>query len=210
MAQLLIPPKYREFDSNGDPLVGGKLYSYLAGTTTPAATYTDESGSTPNTNPVILDADGRADVWLSSSTTYKLVLKDSSDVTIWTVDDVSAAGTGGSSSESGAWVEHEIANSLTNYVLSGATADSTTYSSVLYDCEIIRGATPTIIANGQVAMQCLNGTWRVSTGIFMAGEAHGVTFGVTQSGTVGQLVVSTTASPAGLGTLKLSARRVPV
>lgn len=89
-ANLSAVPKLQFFDNNGVPLVGGKLYTYAAGTTTPLATYTDASAGTPNTNPIILDSRGEANVWLSA-TTYKFVLKDSTDVTIWTVDNISNA-----------------------------------------------------------------------------------------------------------------------
>lgn len=87
MAQLLIQPKKQFLDSNGDPLVGGKVYSYDAGTTTPRATYTDKDAGTPNTNPIILDARGEADVWLDSGS-YKISVFDSDDVLIYTVDDI--------------------------------------------------------------------------------------------------------------------------
>ena len=86
-ATLSPSPKLQFFDANGNPLVGGKLYSYAAGTTTPLATYADYNGSTTNTNPVILDSRGEADVWLSSSY-YKLKLTDSNNVEIWTVDHI--------------------------------------------------------------------------------------------------------------------------
>lgn len=89
-ANLSAVPKLQFFDNNGNPLVAGKLYTYEAGTTTPLATYTDASATTPNTNPVILDSRGEANVWLTASS-YKFVLKDASDVTIWTVDNVSNA-----------------------------------------------------------------------------------------------------------------------
>ena len=79
------------FDDDGDPLVGGKLFSYAAGTTTPLATYTDDSGAVANTNPIILDAGGRTPsaVWLTGGSAYKFVLKTSADVEIWTFDDIS-------------------------------------------------------------------------------------------------------------------------
>jgi len=80
--------KQRYFDEDGNPLAGGKLYTYEAGTTTPQATYTDQTGATPNANPVVLDANGEADVWIDLGLSYKFVLKDSADVTQWTVDSV--------------------------------------------------------------------------------------------------------------------------
>lgn len=89
-ASLSSVPKLQFFDANGNPLVGGKLYTYAAGTTTPLATYTDSSAGTPNTNPIILNSRGEANVWLSN-TTYKFVLKTSADVEIWTVDNISNA-----------------------------------------------------------------------------------------------------------------------
>lgn len=87
---LSAVPKLQFFDNDGNPLVGGKLYTYEAGTTTPLATYTDSTGATPNTNPIILDSRGEANVWLAAQS-YKFVLKTSTDSTIWTVDNVSNA-----------------------------------------------------------------------------------------------------------------------
>lgn len=82
-------PPYAVFnDDNGNPLSGGKVYTYTAGTLTPRATYTDQGGLTPNANPVILDSAGRADIWLDNSASYKFIIKTSADVTIRTVDNV--------------------------------------------------------------------------------------------------------------------------
>lgn len=89
MAVITPSAKTQFIGANGEPLVGGKLYTYVAGTTTPSPTYTDNTGSTPNANPVILDARGEADVWLGEST-YKFKLTDANDVEIWTVDYISA------------------------------------------------------------------------------------------------------------------------
>lgn len=89
MASLSPPPKLQFFGTDGLPLVGGKLFTYAAGTTTPIATYTDNTQTNQNTNPVILDSNGQANVWLTDSITYKYVLKDADDVTLFTVDYVS-------------------------------------------------------------------------------------------------------------------------
>lgn len=86
-ATVCPPPKFVGLDNSGNPLSSGKLYSYLAGTSTPAATYSDSGLTTPNANPTILDAGGRASVYLSA-TSYKFVLKSSADATIYTQDNV--------------------------------------------------------------------------------------------------------------------------
>lgn len=80
-------PKMQFFTAAGIPLVGGKLFTYASGTTSPLATYTDDTGNTTNTNPVILDSRGEAEVWFGPSR-YSLVLKDADDNLIWTVDGV--------------------------------------------------------------------------------------------------------------------------
>ena len=88
MSAMLPPvPKVQFFTASGEPLVGGKLYTYAAGTTSPLATYTSATGNTAYANPVILDSRGEADVWLGPSL-YKWVLYDANDVLIWSVDGI--------------------------------------------------------------------------------------------------------------------------
>ena len=82
------------FDNNGIILSGGKLYTYAAGTTTPQVTFTSSSGNTNHTNPIILDSAGRVpggEIWITSQS-YKLVLKDSTDVLIATYDNIIGIG----------------------------------------------------------------------------------------------------------------------
>ena len=100
MAVLTPLAKTQFFTANGEPLVGGKLYTYAAGTTTPQATYTDSTGATANTNPVILNARGEANVWLGGLS-YKFRLTDANDVELWTVDYISAPTSGVSPALSG-------------------------------------------------------------------------------------------------------------
>lgn len=92
MAVLSPSPKAQFLDANGDPLVGGKVYTYAAGTTTPLATFTTAAAGTANTNPVILDARGEANIFYTNGVSYKIVLADSANATIWTVDNVVVAG----------------------------------------------------------------------------------------------------------------------
>lgn len=207
MASPLCLPVQQFFDANGDPLAGGKLYSYIAGTTTPLATYSNAAGTTPNTNPVILDAAGRATVYLGNAT-YKFRLDDADDVTLFTTDNVPVVGdSGAEDGDDSPWSEHAVTDAMSATDLSGETVDFALYSSALYDVEILRGTT--VIANGQIAVQNLNGTGRVVTGAFMAAEAHGVTFSVSQAALVVQLRAATSTGP-GAGTIKLSRRLVPV
>lgn len=100
MAVLTPSPKMQFFDINGEPLVGGKVYTYTAGTTTPEATFTDDTGGSSNTNPVILDSRGEANIWLGGAN-YKFKLTDANDVEIWTVDYISAPVSGASPTLSG-------------------------------------------------------------------------------------------------------------
>lgn len=86
MANTLYVPVFRAFDDNGDPLAGGLVYTYEAGTNTPKATYTDATMTTPNSNPVVLDANGSAQIWTSGY--YKINLTDANGVQQddWPVD----------------------------------------------------------------------------------------------------------------------------
>lgn len=79
------------FDNSGNPLTGGKIYTYAAGTTTPAVTYTSAAGVTAHTNPIILDSAGRVpsgEIWISNGVTYKFVIKNANDVLIGTYDNI--------------------------------------------------------------------------------------------------------------------------
>lgn len=87
MADLAPEIRKRFFDLNGNPLSGGKLYTYEAGTLLPKVTYTDSSESSANANPIVLDSNGYCDVWIKSGF-FKFVLKDANDVEIWTRDNI--------------------------------------------------------------------------------------------------------------------------
>jgi hypothetical protein len=79
------------FDNNGVPLAGGLIYTYLAGTTTPAVTYTSSTGLTAHSNPIVLDSAGRVpggEIWLTSNTDYKFTIQTSTSVLIGTYDNI--------------------------------------------------------------------------------------------------------------------------
>lgn len=93
-AQTYVPlptAKPQFFDSNGDPLNGGKLYTCEVGAACPGTTeetYSDYQGLTTNANPVVLDSAGRANIFYKAGTAYKLELQTSASSTIWEVDGV--------------------------------------------------------------------------------------------------------------------------
>lgn len=90
-AKNLSPwPRIRFMDDDGNPLAGGKLYTYRTGTSSNKTTYSDADG-TQNANPVILDADGYADLWLDDDEPYRFRLETSSGVLVWQRDNMTSA-----------------------------------------------------------------------------------------------------------------------
>jgi hypothetical protein len=100
-------PRMQFLDAGGTPLAGGLVYTYNAGGSIPAPTYTDSTGTILNTNPVILDAAGEAAIWLANQS-YRIVVCDSGNAQQWMADNVSA---------------YQILNQTQNLYLSGVTAD---------------------------------------------------------------------------------------
>lgn len=89
----LSPLPVQFFDNNGQPGSGFKISACISGNTcpgTPLATYTDSTCFTQQTNPIIADSSGRAFIWLQIGSTYKFVVRNSADVTLWTIDNISA------------------------------------------------------------------------------------------------------------------------
>lgn len=86
MTSILIPPQIQFIDKNGKPLVGGRIYTYEAGTSTPKSTWEDQQKITLNDWPATLDDAGRAPVWIDGA--YKVIITDKNDVEIYTADNV--------------------------------------------------------------------------------------------------------------------------
>lgn len=80
------------------PLGGGLLYTYQAGSTSALATYTAVDGLVPCANPIVLGINGISPtpIWLLSTNTYKFVLANSSNVTLYTYDNISGIPSAGS------------------------------------------------------------------------------------------------------------------
>ena len=103
----LFPLTQQFQNKNGSNLVGGKVYIYYQGRTALATTYHDEEGTVVNSNPVLLDNNGRATVFADTIYSYTIVVCDyygkelfSQDITlhdaISTAEDVIVMGSDGS------------------------------------------------------------------------------------------------------------------
>jgi microcystin-dependent protein len=93
MANTLLSPlgnATQLFDNEGKILVNGKIFTYLSGTTTPEATYSDLDGNVPNENPIVLDSSGRVPVQvrLVAGTAYTFVITDQDDIVLSQTDNV--------------------------------------------------------------------------------------------------------------------------
>ena len=164
-------PKFMALDSNGAPLVGGKLYTYIPGSTTAKATYVDSAGAAVNTNPVILNSRGEAVIYFDGS--YKLVLKDSADVTIWTLDNFQGTGVeypAGSGSGTSGFIALAGPSGTSAFVLVPSISGASLY--------------------GTVAMANLPSTWTnpVNTSSVIATDMQGT------RGQVGIYVINLTSS----------------
>jgi len=136
------------FDNNGVILSGGKLYTYAAGTTTPQATYTNNSGVTAHTNPIILDSAGRVtsgEIWLTTGVTYKFVVKTSADVLIGTYDNISGVSS----------LNLPISSNNVTYTPAGAGAVATTVQTKLRESVSVQdfGAIGDGVTNDTAAIQ---------------------------------------------------------
>jgi hypothetical protein len=82
----------QQFTNAGLVLAGGKIFTYIAGTSTQATTYRDNTGGVANANPIILDSSGRvpssSEIWLAGGQTYKFVLQDANGNVLATQDNL--------------------------------------------------------------------------------------------------------------------------
>lgn len=74
MAIPLINPELQWVDADGNPYAGGTVGTYVPGTTTPKSTWFDMEGTAFNSNPVVLDAAGRAKIYGDGD--YRLIVHD--------------------------------------------------------------------------------------------------------------------------------------
>lgn len=83
----------RQLDNNGAPVSGARLHTWVAGTTTNLAAYTDATATVPLPNPIVADTQGFwPEIWLLNAT-YDLSCRKSDDTSVlWPRLNVTAAG----------------------------------------------------------------------------------------------------------------------
>ena len=84
MVALLPNPEPQFCDANGLPYAGGTIDTYVPGTTTLKSTWSEDTGTTLNTNPIVLDSAGRCIIYGDGA--YRLILKDADGTLIWDQD----------------------------------------------------------------------------------------------------------------------------
>ena len=124
---LAPTPKLQFFDANGAPLSGGLLYTYEVGSTTPLTSYTDSTGVSANTNPIVLDSRGEANVWLGADI-YKFALYTSVGVLIWTVDNINGSTFSVNAEGDGTTLAFSVVNGFTAIYINGVYQNRNTYT----------------------------------------------------------------------------------
>ncbi len=156
MAVAIFTSFEQQFDNSGDPLNGGTITVYAAGTTTPVSLFSDTGLSVAATNPVTLDSAGRHAMTYIAAAAYKVLIKDSGGSTLATRDNIDPGvpiGTGALAIANGGTGATVAATALSN--LGGATAAE--LADVAADVAALAGAASstekTHIATGTTAQR---------------------------------------------------------
>lgn len=155
MATLAPQPKQQYFDNAGNPLVGGQLYTFAAGTSVPKAVFTTPDETTAHPNPTVLDARGEAAIFWKGA--YKVALRSAVGVLLWTVDNVSPGASGGTSGTTG-----DVDVKTFGAVGDGVTDDTAALQAA---ADAIRAAQEASLVNGRA----VRGTLRFPEGIYRVG-----------------------------------------
>lgn len=186
-AALTEAPKFYGTDANGDPLSGGKIYTYITGTDTPKATYTNSVGNVANTNPVVLDSAGRANIWLALDALYRFEVYDEDDVLVYgPIDSLGAAVnfptlalSSGSGligfSQSATYIAGTLGLKGQQTVSVKDAPFNATGDGVTDDTTAIQAAITFAIANGRRTVFLPEGTYIVSDTLTLSGANLGIT-----------------------------------
>jgi len=212
--EAILPNGMTQFsDGNGAPYVGGHVYMYVPFTTTPKPTYQDPLGHTPNTNPISLDANGRAIIWGNGE--YRQVVQDLNGNVVW--DQLTYASPASSSGGSGGVIWYGTATGTANaitlstpagfvatdgqtvgFIANATNTASTTinasgFGSVLLEKNSATG--PTLLVGSEIVIGNLEfATYSASLNAFILGSQ-------LPTPGIGQQVVIASAATTDLGTL---------
>jgi hypothetical protein len=176
----ILPPAMTTFlDRNGKPLTSGTVDFYIPSTSTRKATWKDADATVLNTNPVVLDAAGRALILGNGS--YRQVVKDRNNNIQWDKN-TSSAGAGGSGSITvgdglavGSVLPWSGFVAPANYAFSyGQELDRTTYSQLLSAITLTQNIT---CISGNATLTNVSDTTQINVGA--AVEAACITAGST-------------------------------
>lgn len=190
---IMPAPFQTAFGNSGLIINNACVWSYLAGTTTPATTYADNIG-TANSNPIRADSAGRFTAYLLSGSAYKFVYETSCSppahgTTLRTADNISGVPASSATVDVTGTAGETIAAGNCAYLSDGSGSKTTgqwykcdsanAYSSTLPEA----GIAPSAIVSGAT------GTIRVAGSVTGLSVSVGSTYYV---GTAG--AISTTAS----------------
>jgi hypothetical protein len=94
---LIFPPGERILDASGNPVSGGTLYFYVAGTSTPLTVYSNSGLSVSLGTSVATDSGGYPSassvrtLIYTGTAAYKIVCQDALAATLWTHDNIRGA-----------------------------------------------------------------------------------------------------------------------
>ncbi len=197
MAAKLTTPNanVQYFTNAGLVNAGGWVWTYAAGGTTPKNTYTDETGASANTNPVMLDSAGRANIWMNPGESYRFDMFDANGVLLWTVDNIPGGTLAGQSSVTA------------NYVFAGPTSGGAAAPAFR---ALVAADIPSISATYALATLANLGTTNINAALL---AQTGIDLGSTAkpfrslylwgSGTYGSTSIQLTGTPTGARVLTL-------
>jgi hypothetical protein len=193
-ASQLPPARSVFYDANGNPLSGGLVHTYVAGTTTPAATWQDIAEATPNSNPVVLDAAGSCLLFGNGS--YSFAVTDSAGNSIPaysgltysapTVSSamqpvVNAASTSAGLTAIGANGGTIVSGTYVNGSMTGVTVSGGTVMAAVLSNNTITGGTITGLTT---PLPLASGGTGVAAGVFIRGQFANLKISVASNSTV--------------------------
>lgn len=172
---ILTPVRHRFWNNDGTPAAGGKIYIYEAGTTTPKNSYTDSTGATANTNPIILDSKGEANIWTFGLFKLNATQSDNTQITGYPVDNLGAG--------------------QSSYDIAGYTSGVPTASQIVLRLPMVRQVTFDVNMAGSKGSASVAATASTTYVIAQNGTLIG-TMSFTTGGTSATFIAATTVTLA--------------